>query len=166
METQNQEGFDYIEFKQSIQNLKKMDMDEATVFKSAYATAQTLGATPGGLVASAKRYLSVLKKEEDKFNVALSNQRKKQIDGGLGDIKGLEQSIQQKLDEIEKLKKDVEASKSKLVAMKKEIADANLKIDTTQQDFVASYGHLVEQIHQDVENIEKIPQIIEVIECF
>ena len=155
IEAQNQEGFDYIEFKQSIQNLLKMDMDEATVYKSAYATAQTLGATPDGLTASAQRYLSVLEKEEGKFNRALSNQRSKQIDGGLGEIKNLEQAIQNKLDQIEQLKQEVETSKSKLVGMKQEIEEANLKIETTRQDFIASYSNLVSQINLDVENISK-----------
>jgi peptidoglycan hydrolase CwlO-like protein len=130
-------------------------MDESTMYRSAYATAQTLGATPENLVASAQRYLAVLKKEEAKFNAALVSQRRKQIDGGLGEVKSFEQSIEDKRNQIEQLKKEVAASEAKLVEMKTEIQEANLKIETTQQDFVASYGNLVSQITKDVENINK-----------
>ena len=153
IEAQNQTGFDYIEFKQSIQNLLKMNMDEPTMYRSAYATAQTLGATPDNLVASAQRYLAVLKKEEEKFNAALISQRSKQIDGGLDEVKNVEQSIQDKRRQIEQLKKEVAASEAKLGQMKNEIQDANRKIKATQQDFIASYGNLVSQIAKDVENI-------------
>lgn len=155
IEAQNQAGFDYIEFKQSIQNLLKMNMDESTMYRSAYATAQTLGATPDNLVTSAQRYLAVLKKEEEKFNAALISQRSKQIDGGLEEVKNVEQSIQDKRRQIEQLKKEVAASEAKLGQMKDEIQDANLKIKATQQDFIASYGNLVSQIAKDVENINK-----------
>lgn len=155
LEANNQEGFDYIEFKRSIQNLYKMNMGEETVYKSAYATAQTLGATPKALVSSAQQYLAVLQKEEDKFKVALNNQRSKQIEGGLAEIKQFEQSIEQKKKQIEKLQQEIAQSEAKLQGMKEEIEASSQKIESTRNDFVASYANLVNQIQQDIENIGK-----------
>jgi chromosome segregation ATPase len=155
LEANNQEGFDYIEFKRSLQNLFKMDMEEATVYKSAYATAQTLGATPKGLILSAQQYLSVLKKEEEKFNVALGNQKSKQIDGGLQEIKQFEQSIVDKKKQIEKLMAEISQLETQLAKTKGEIQESAQKIEGTRADFVASYTNLVSQIKRDVENIGK-----------
>lgn len=155
LEANNQEGFDYIEFKRSLQNLFKMDMEEATVYKSAYATAQTLGATPPNLIASAQRYLSVLQKEEEKFNVALGHQKSKQIDGGMQEIKQYEQSIVNKKKQIEKLMEEIGHLESQLTKMKGEIQESAQKIEGTRADFVASYDHLVSQINRDIENIGK-----------
>ena len=45
IDNQNMEGFDYLEYKQSLQSLSKMDMDESTRYKSAFAMAKTMGAT-------------------------------------------------------------------------------------------------------------------------
>ena len=67
MEKNDQEGFDYLEFKQSLQNLAKMPMDEATRFKSAFAMAQTMGVTPDLLVKSAEFYIQVLDGEKNLF---------------------------------------------------------------------------------------------------
>ena len=61
MERDNQEGFDYLEFKQSLRSLEKMPMDEATRYQSALAMAKTLGANPVLLQQSAAHYLNVLK---------------------------------------------------------------------------------------------------------
>lgn len=155
LEANNQEGFDYIEFKRSLQNLFKMNMEEGTAYKSAYATAQTLGATPKGLVSSAERYLGVLKKEEDKFKVALNNQRAKQIEGGLQEIKQFEQTIAGKKKQIEQLQKEIEQHQQALTKMQGEIEAAAEKIESTRSDFVASYMNLVKQIQQDIENIGK-----------
>jgi hypothetical protein len=155
LEANNQEGFDYIEFKRSLQNLLKLNMDEMTVYKSAYATAQTLGATPQALISSAQQYLVVLKKEDEKFKVALNNQRSRQIDGGLQEIAKYEESIKQKVQHIEKLKEEISQIEEKLTGRKSEIEDSAQKIEVTRSDFVASYTSLVNQIRQDIENIGK-----------
>lgn len=155
LEANNQEGFDYIEFKRSLQNLLKMNMEEDTVYKSAYATAQTLGATPNGLISSAQRYLNVLKKEEDKFKVALNNQRAKQIDGGQQEVKQLEHGIEGKRKQIQKLQQEIEQSENHLAKLQGEIKASAQKIEDTRSDFVASYLNLVKQIEQDIENIGK-----------
>ena len=155
MQSQNQPGFDYIEFKQSIQNLAKMDMDEPTVYKSAYATAQTLGATPQKLIESARDYLNVLEGEGGKFANALASQRSKQIDGGLQEIQRYEQSVKVKKDQIAKLQKEIDDSEAKLKSMKSEIKESSTKIEATKSDFTVSLGNLVQQIQLDIENIGK-----------
>ncbi len=73
MEDNNLDGFDYLEFKQSLKSLEKMLMDEATRFKSAFAMAQRMKATPALLVKTANHYLNILKQEEQKFENASVN---------------------------------------------------------------------------------------------
>ena len=63
----NLEGFDYLEYKTSLQGLDSMSMDEATRYKSAFVMAKTMGVTPTKLLSSAKHYVGVLNKEEKKF---------------------------------------------------------------------------------------------------
>ncbi|MBL0078152.1 MAG: hypothetical protein IPP53_03235 [Bacteroidetes bacterium] len=70
----NMEGFDYFEFKQSLATLSKMPLDEATQFKSAFATAATMGITKENLLQSADYYKKVLHKEKEKFDVAVKGQ--------------------------------------------------------------------------------------------
>ena len=71
MEKNNIDGFDYLEYKQSLNSLKKMPMDEATRYQSAFAMAQTMGANPQMLATTAQHYIDVLRKEEEAFENAL-----------------------------------------------------------------------------------------------
>ncbi len=155
IEANNQQGFDYIEYKRSLQNLSKMEMDEGTSYKSAYAAAQTMGVTPASLVESANRYLSVLQKEEGKFEAALGKQKGKQVDGGLERIGELETAIREKETKINELTQQIEADKDELSRMKQEVEQAGRKVQKTKVDFIASYNSLVSQIHSDIEKIKK-----------
>ncbi|MEE9437807.1 MAG: hypothetical protein V3V14_02325, partial [Saprospiraceae bacterium] len=67
VEEGNLDGFDYIEYKTSLQSLSKMEMDEETKFKSALAMAKTMGATKEKLISSSNHYINILKSERTKF---------------------------------------------------------------------------------------------------
>ncbi len=155
IESNNQEGFDYIEFKRSLQNLFKMNLPEETMYKSAYAAAQTMGATPQGLLSSAERYLEVLQQEQDKFAAAIKNQRAKQIDGRVAEMGRISEGIKQKQAKIAELEAEIDAAQKKLAKVEGSIEAAAAKVEKTGRDFEASYGNLVGQIRSDMENIKK-----------
>ena len=134
MEANNLDGFDYLEFKQSLKSLEKMPMDEQTRFKSAFAMAQTMGATPDHLVKTADHYIRVLLSEEEKFGQALAKQKTKQIGDKQNQIQQLENIIQEKKKTIEKLKKEIEEHAKGMEAMKAEISDATVKVESTKND--------------------------------
>ena len=52
----NLDGFDYLEFIQSLKALADLGMDEGTSIKSAFATASTVGLTKAKLVQTGKHY--------------------------------------------------------------------------------------------------------------
>lgn len=149
------DGFDYMELKKSLQSLKKMEMDEATRFKSAYAMAQTMGVSKTKLIESARFYISVLKKEEQKFEVALSNQQEKQIGAKQGKMQQFSEDIKKKEAHIKKLQDQVAKQKEQINTLQAEIKEAGNKIVSTKNDFIASYNSLVNQIQQDIDHIEK-----------
>lgn len=155
MEAANLEGFDYLEFKKSLQSLSKMPMDEATRFKSAFAMAQTMGVTPQKLVDSAGHYIKVLHREEQKFETALAAQQNSQIGDKIQQIKQLESVVKQKAEQIKKLTQEIEQHQAQGTKMKKEISERTVKIETTKNNFIASYNTLVSQIHADVESMKQ-----------
>jgi len=147
MEEANLDGFDYLEYKQSLTSLAKMPMDEKTRFQSAYAMAQKL-------VDTATHYINVLKQEEHKFEKALSNQ----IDGNIGNksaqIGQLESVIDEKAKQIQRLTEEIAQHQTEIDGLKKEISKATVKVETTKNNFRASYNRLVGQIHDDVEKMK------------
>lgn len=155
MDNNNLDGFDYLEFKQSLKSLEKMPMDDATRYQSAFAMAQTLGATPQKLMDTAQHYLTVLANEEKKFEQALVAQRQKQIGSKESQIKKLEEVVASKAAKIKQLTQEIEEHQKKANSLKKEIGGAVVKVESTKNDFIASYEKLIGQITEDVENMKK-----------
>ena len=154
MERNNLEGFDYLEYKQSLQSLAKMDMDEATRYQSAYAMAQTMGADARHLVKTAQHYINVLKAEADKFESALRKQQQDRIGSKQTEMKQLDSSIAEKTKRIQQLQKEISEHQKQRETLQKLIGEASIKIQATHANFEASFQLLVQQIMKDLENIK------------
>lgn len=155
IEKNNLEGFDYLEYKQSLRSLAKMEMDEATKFNSAYAMAKTMGADKKILVDSANHYLEILKVEEGKFNDAYEKQQAKQVQGRQDKLVSIESSIAKKEAQIKKLQEEIKNSKQEYEIKKKEINSAAAKVALTRDEFFASYNKVSNQISVDIERMNK-----------
>jgi DNA repair exonuclease SbcCD ATPase subunit len=153
IEANNLEGFDYLEFKQSLQNLSSVEMDEKTKYQSAFAMAKTMGATPSKLVNSAQHYINILKKEEAKFAQALQNRKQKQVQDVKHGLVKKEKLIADKQKRIEQLQKEIEADKKSLEADRAKISQSAAKMEATQQGFVNAYNGVLGQIQSDIEKM-------------
>ena len=154
LESSNQQGFDYMEFKDFLKSLANVPMDDSTRYKSAFATAQTMGATKENIISSAKHYMDILAREQSKFQEALKGQKEKNLTGKQDEIRQLEQTIKNKEGEIERLKAELESHRQQIGNLEKEINAASEKLGQTASDFEATYQALLGQIDQDVKNIE------------
>ncbi|MBL7825764.1 MAG: hypothetical protein JNJ57_03980 [Saprospiraceae bacterium] len=155
LEKNNQEGFDYFEFRQALKNLSKMSMDEQTRYQSAYAMAQTMGITSAKLVESAQHYLNVLATEKTRFSDAHAQQRAKLIGNKEEEIKNLDQMVQQKSAQIAQLTKEIEEHRKNSELIRKEINDSTVKIETTKADFEVTFTSVMEQLQNDVVKIQQ-----------
>ncbi len=155
LEEANLEGFDYLEYKQSLQSIDDMNMDEATMFKSSLAMAKTMGGTPEKLISSAQHYIGVLQKEEKKFQDALTNQQQKVVAGRQESIAKMEASIDSKQKRIEELKAEITKEQEALAQTKKAADNDASKIHLTKTGFYAAYHIVVDQINADLEKMKK-----------
>ncbi len=155
LEKNNQPGFDYFEFRQSLRNLAKIPMDEGTRFQSAFAAAQTMGVTQQQLIESAKFYINVLGQEQSRFNEAHAQQRAKLIGNREEEVKNLEAAIQQKSDQIRQLNEQIEQHKKQGETIRKEINDSTVKIETTRADFDVTFSSVVSQLNEDIAKMQQ-----------
>ncbi len=155
IEEANLEGFDYLEYKQSLQSIDDMKMDEATMFKSSLAMAKTMGGTPEKLISSANHYLKVLGAEEKKFQDALVNQQQRVVTGRQESISKLEASITTKEKQIEQLTAEIAKNKELLAQAKSSVDTDVAKIQATKVGFYAAYHIVVDQIKDDVAKMQK-----------
>ncbi len=153
IEDNNVEGFDYIEFKQSVQSLKKVEADESKRYQNAFAMAGAMGLTKSKLFSSAKHYVSVLDVEEKKFAEAFNAQRAKQINQRETNGKMLTQSIKDKEAQIKKLQADIIKEKKQLEGIESQITKAMAKVEVTKEGFYGAYHMVLQQIKDDLDKI-------------
>ena len=155
IEENNLEGFDYLEFKQSLQSLKKVETDEVKRFHSAFAMASTMGLTKTKLFESAKHYASVLSSEEQKFADAFQKQRNAQVKDRETKGQMLTKSIKFKEDQIKKLQEEIIKEKEQLTNIEKNINKAMAKVEATKERFYGSYTMVLNQIKEDIEKFKQ-----------
>jgi predicted RNase H-like nuclease (RuvC/YqgF family) len=155
MEAKNQEGFDYLEFRQALKSLDKMAFDEATKFKTAFAMAQSMKATPDHLTNTAKQYLGVLQQEENKFTVALKAQEENQVHAREVRLADLDKSVTQKQQEIEKLMAEITTFRDESTKLQSELSSVHQKISVTRDRFTFTYSFLLQEIKADIEKMQQ-----------
>lgn len=155
LEKNNLEGFDYLEFKKSLQSLSSMPMDEATRFKSAFAMASSMNVSAKQLLDSADFYISILAQEEQKFENALAQQKSTKVHSQEEQVKQLEMTVKAKAEQIKQLTQEIDTLQQQITATNTEIAEQTAKVTKTKNDFTVSYNAVTEQIQGDVANMKK-----------
>ena len=158
LEANNQEGFDFLEFKESLRTLATIIPDEGTRYKSAFATAKTLGVTVEKLLQSASFYQEVLERERTNFSQALSQQVDLNVTTQQKEVERLRSLIDQKSQEIARLTQEITAYQAEMSKAQGIIVEAQTKIEATQQDFAHTLDMVLNQIQIDINNIQRYLQ--------
>jgi len=150
MERVNQPGFDYLEYKKALQNLKKMNFTDSVRFQTAYATAQSMGVTPKALVDSAQHYLKALNQEQLKFGEALKGQRSQQVNDKEARLQQLEGSIKEQEARIKELQAQITKTREEQKKLRDTITKSTGKLAKTQADFERTYEVITGGIQSDI----------------
>jgi len=148
--------FDYLKFMYSVKSMQDMNMDTDTSFKSAFATAQTMGLTKDKLLKTANHYKVVLAKEREHFADALKNQRSEKISGKLEEAEMLKNKILEYEAKMKQMQKEISAYQKKIEGADKAIEKEKQKIETIKNGFVNSYDHFEEVITSDIKTIDNL----------
>ncbi len=151
----NLPGFDYLEFKQSLNGLKKMHMDETTAIKSAFTTGSTVGLTKSKLISSAEHYRDVLMKEKGQFDSALQKQMAQRVHGKKEEKETLTKRIDTYKAKIKELETEIMKYQERLDKADSEIASAEQKIEDTRDKFETTVRGLLSQIERDIEKLKE-----------
>lgn len=149
------DGFDYMKFKEAVNAMTDLDLEEVTAFKSAFATAKTIGMTKSALVSSAKHYLSVLMKEKSQFDAALNNRVKERIAAKKDEVLKLQQRIEEMKQKISELQKRIEDHQAKIGTAGDSVEKEKQKIRETQDKFETTFNAFVKVISEDIERLNQ-----------
>lgn len=155
LERNNQPGFDYLEYKQSLVALAKMNMDEATAFKSAFATASTMGLTKDKLLAAADFYKGVLNSEKQQFDKALQNQLQNNVHSKQEEVKKLQAQIEEQRAKIKELEAKIVSSQAIIDRADEDIRVSRERIETTRGHFETTLKGILSDIDKDITHINR-----------
>ncbi len=156
LDKNNLPGFDYIEFKQSLSALnEQMSLDEATAFKSAFATASVLGLTKEKLLKTADHYRAVLNNEKQQFDSAMQKQIEQRVVSKQQEVQKLHKQIEEHRKAIAELEKKIAAAEGIISKADDEIAGTREKIEATREAFERTLQSVVNQVQMDIENIQR-----------
>ncbi len=156
LEKNNVQGFDYLEYKLSLGKLSQMGVDQEIAFKSAFATATTVGLTKEKLVSSAQHYKQVLGQEKAQFDLALKNQMEKRVKSKKVEIEKLKKNIQDWKNQIEQLQNQIAKSQATIDSADQHIQAEMDKIELTKANFESTHTNVLQQIDSDLNNIQNL----------
>ena len=144
-------GQDYFEFKQSIDALANIPLDERTKFITVYATFQLQGCKKDVLLSSIDKYVSIVQSEEADFNSQLASQRNLNVTSKTTQV----QDAQKKLDE---LNKQIAETNTFIITASQEIQNTELKLQMTENSFKKSVEKVVSMLTSDKDKINSYIQ--------
>ncbi|GLR16063.1 hypothetical protein [Portibacter lacus] len=148
--------FDYLKFMHSVKSMQEMNMDVDTSYKSAFATAQTIGLTKEKLLKTANHYKIVLNKEREHFADALKNQRSEKISGKLEEVEILKNKILEYEEKMKQMNKEIAIYQKKIAGADSAIEKEKEKIETIKNNFVSSFEHFAEVLDHDIDSINNL----------
>lgn len=153
LERENLPGFDYLEFKQALSRLQEMDIEESVAFKSAFATASTMGLTKEKLLKTASHYKNVLAKEKSHFDDALQKQMTQRVEGKRKEVATLRKKVEEYRAKIKQLEAQIEKSEQTIASADQDIQAAQDSIEGVRAKFEHTLQALLNQIEKDIEDI-------------
>lgn len=148
-------SFEYFRFKKSLSALKKLEMDAHTSYKSAFATAATMGLTKDKLLQSANKYLYVLEQERESFAAALLSRKKTKIDGKKNQVADYQRKIEEHKAKILELQREIEIFQSRIDNVDNDVETATSQMEGTKDRFLGVYNTIEKSIKADIETINK-----------
>lgn len=157
LDKSNLPGFDYLEFKQSLSTLAEMGIEGEMAYKSAFATASTMGLTLDKLVKTGMHYKKVLEGEKAQFDKAVEAQVRKKVGQKQAKVEQLRKKVEANKLAIEKKKEEILALEKEILAATEIVDSASADIEATKakivetgQNFEVTLNSLLNQIEEDL----------------
>lgn len=156
LEKKNLEGFDYLEFKQSVDRLTEIGMDLDTAINSAFITGNSVGLTKEKLVKTAGYYADVLQDEKAQFMRSLEKHLVDNVEGKAKQTGELKKKIANWESKIGQLREQIDAARTQIDSSDAEIDAARSKAEENQRGFDDALAVITQTIEEDVANINRV----------
>jgi peptidoglycan hydrolase CwlO-like protein len=130
-------------------------MNEVTKYRSAFATASTIGVTLEDLLKSAAFYVAVLDAENEKTTVDFEKKITESVGKKEKEVTQLKNKIQEKKALIKKLTGEITQHENKISDFKYKIKDSKKELAESQNNFKVTFDYLKSQFTIDIARMKE-----------
>lgn len=146
IEQNNQPGQDYFEFKQAIENMNSLPMDEKTKFQTVYTVLSLQGCKKDTLLTSLDTYVQIIQGEKDSFDSEMKSEYDAKVKSKL--LKAEESKK-----ELDNLTKRLTELNNSILSLSQEAQAEEMKIRATEANFKASADVIISEMVSDKQKI-------------
>lgn len=139
-------GQDYFEFKQTIDAMASLSIDERTKFLTIFTTFNLQGCTKETLLTSIDKYISVVNAEHANFNAELQSQRESTVTSKINEIENAKKKL-------EALNKEIVEANTFIMTASQEVQNAEIKLQMTEGNFKRSVEKVIGLLTSDKDKI-------------
>jgi len=139
-------GQDYFEFKQTIDAMSSLPIDERTKFLTVFTTFNLQGCTKQLLIESIDKYIALVKSEKENFDGELQSHRNTNITSKV-------QEIEHARKRVEQLNQEISDLNTFIITTGQEVQSNELKLQMTEANFNQSVEKVVGLLSSDKEKI-------------
>jgi hypothetical protein len=152
----NLPGPDYYEFCKMMEALEAHVPDEKARYGAVFASLAVQGLTKEKLINSASKYKFVIQEDKSKFESAVNEKHKGEIDSRKIQLTELQNRIVQNNETIKKLTQEIVEAQSKTQVLNTEIVDKETKLKTNIDGYTYACGAMLNKINVDIQKIETL----------
>jgi len=146
IEQNNQPGQDYFEFKQAVENMNSLPMDEKTKFQTVYTVLSLQGCNKNILITSLDKYIQIIQGEKNSFDAEMKSEYNSKVQSKLA-------KAEESKKELENLTKRLSELNGSILALSQEAQAEEMKIRATEANFKASADVIISEMISDKDKI-------------
>jgi len=146
IEQNNQPGQDYFEFKQAVENMNSLPMDEKTKFQTVYTVLSLQGCKKDILLTSLDKYIQLIQTEKNSFDSEMKSEHSVKV---LSKLAAVEESKK----ELDTLTKKLTELNNSILTLSQEAQAEEMKIRATEANFKASADVIISEMIGDKDKI-------------
>ena len=146
IEQNNQPGQDYFEFKQALENMKSMVMDEKTKFQTVFTVLSLQQCTKAVLLSSLDKYIQLIQNEKSGFDTEMQSEYSTRVQAKINEVEAAKK-------ELEEITKKMTVLNNKILTLSQEAQAEEMKIKAIESNFKASADVIISEMVSDKEKI-------------
>jgi len=156
MDETNLPGPDYYEFCKMMEALEAAVPDEKARYGAVFASLAAQGLSKEKLINTAAKYKMVIQEDKTKFEQAVNDKLKGEVDSRKVEISNLQNKVVQNTETIKKLTQEITDAQSKIQALGSEVVEKESKIKTNIDGYSIASGAMLNKINIDIQKIETL----------